>query len=220
MQFPTGHPRFYPGTWNAVGPVPQLSDWLSPCHPGLQVTGGVGLLGGNGPLRGLGALAVTLPLPGAVDSGIWFGSSGPWLRLWAPALLSGGAEPGPRGLSVSADVAEAPSVGADRKAWGLRLQQLKARVRVLARSQGLGEKGAAQRGSVTAPSSRGHRDSARRPHQALGSGIPLTTSWKAVNQAPSDCLSCGSCHSVANDSPLTWTAGKTRQGRPGAQVAD
>ena len=44
---------------------------------------------------------------------------------------------------------------------------------VVGRSRGLGNTGL-PRGSVTAPSSRGHCDSARRPDQALGPRIPLT----------------------------------------------
>mgnify|MGYP007134190351 CR=1 FL=1 len=43
---PAGRPRFYPGRRNAVGPVPRVS--------GGRSQGGVGLQGGNKPLRGLG----------------------------------------------------------------------------------------------------------------------------------------------------------------------
>lgn len=57
-QFSTGHPRFYPGRWNAVRPVPPVSGSV-PATRGCRSLEGVGLLGGNEPLEELGALAET-----------------------------------------------------------------------------------------------------------------------------------------------------------------
>lgn len=102
---PAGRPRFYPGRRNAVGPVPRVS--------GGRSQGGVGLRGGNKPLRGLGG-----GLPAGPSTWACFGALQG--QGWA-LTLTGGRGRG-RPPKLERDVVPVP--GGEGRRWTLQARKL------------------------------------------------------------------------------------------------
>lgn len=161
---PAGRPRFYPGRRNAVGPVPQVS--------GGRSQGGVGLRGGNKPLRGLGG-----GLPAGPST--WACFRALQEKAWALTLTGGRGRgrppklkrdvvPVPVGKGGAGSCRSGSWVWAVGKAPGPR--------------GGGGWRGAA-RGSLTGPVTQ------RKTWPSLGLWIPLTHFPKARESGPRSRLS-------------------------------
>lgn len=197
---PAGRPRFYPGRRNAVGPVPRVS--------GGRSQGGVGLRGGNKPLRGLGG---GLPA-GPSTWGLHRGSAGARLGLdihWGVGQRK--APPSLKGTLFRRRVGKGGTGPRRPGSWVWAVGKAPGP------PGGGGWRGAA-RGSLTGPVTQ------RETWPSLGLRIPLTHFPKARESGPQEPPvpgppSCGPCHWAAEDSSHLDVR-DARAGQPAVQVAE